>query len=97
MKVTYRGKEYTITEIPLPNHDLKYLKRYAHNHKYYRFYAQAVDTEGNYYRVTWEATSDYIAWMEDYIYGQNPENYAYYANVESTPCDWDNPISVKPC
>ena len=47
-----------------------------------RYYAHAIDENGNCYRVAWDTTAAWDA--------REPEE----ANDESDACDWDNPVEI---
>lgn len=69
-KVTFNGKDYTLTQQP-------YVDGYDNN---VRYYASAVDANGEEYKVAWKVKSNIdINEIED----------------ESDACDWDKPVDVK--
>ena len=71
--ITFNGQVFTLTQ-----------EAYADNFGTdggVRYYAGAVDTDGNEHQVTWGLKIS----IEDY---KNLED-------ESNACDWDNPISVE--
>lgn len=55
-----------------------------------RYYAAAVDAEGNEYRVEWDTTP---AWDEADEAAQNGDDNGY-CDDESNACDWDTPAKV---
>ena len=86
-KITYEGKEYTLTQqayIAGMNEEPYYL-------------ANAIDNKGNEYEVKWEL-NEYTREKYDEIekqieLGKEP-NYSLVED-ESDACDWDCPINVR--
>lgn len=59
---------------------------------YVRYYARAVDAEGNEYEITWKQTE---AWEEAKdLYKATGEVIEHFYD-ESNACEWDKPIAVK--
>ena len=57
-----------------------------------RYYAKAVDADGNDYLVAWDTTEAWDAATE--AYKVDPEN-APIVDDESWACDWDSPAEIK--
>lgn len=55
-----------------------------------RYFAAAVDAEGNEYQVEWDTTA---AWDEAYKAARNGDDSGY-CDDESNACDWDTPAKV---
>lgn len=77
-KITFEGKTYTLVQPAYVGADGRY-------------YAAAVDDNGNEYRITWETTD---AWKE----AQERLRETGEAGItvdESHACDWGNPVKVE--
>ena len=81
--VEFEGKTYTLTQ-----------DAYAENYGTdgaVRYYAAAVDADGNEYLVTWETTEQWDEAQEEY---KETSEVNGYIEDESNACDWDSPIEV---
>jgi hypothetical protein len=60
-----------------------------------RYYASAVDADGNKYIVAWDTTEQWQQWQKEYANHDNDYDYIAGLEDESNACDWDNPIEVR--
>jgi hypothetical protein len=95
--VNFKGKTYTLTQQASA-------ENYGTNGGV-RYYASAVDANGNKHIVIWDTTPEWDAAQAEaekvarrYAPQSAPE-YEYPAILgdESNACDWDNPAEVTPC
>jgi hypothetical protein len=81
--VNFNGTAYTLTQDAYP-------ENYGTDGAV-RYYAAAVDADGNKYLVTWETTEVWDKAQESYKVTGEVNGYI---EDENNACDWDNPISV---
>lgn len=91
-------REYVLRDFGTVAHDGKtlilteqaYMDNYGTNGAV-RYYAHAVDYDGNIYRIAWDTTA---AWDDECEKAKNGE-YSGYLDDESNACDWDNPAEIE--
>ena len=82
--VTFEGKVYTLTE-------QAEAANYGTDGEV-RYYANAVDADGERYKVAWETTEAWNEATEDY---KTTGEVNGLIEDESNACDWDNPVDVR--
>lgn len=89
--VNYQGKILTLTQ-------QAYADNYGTNGGV-RYYAHAVDADGNEYIVAWDTTGEWDTQREIYKRdGDSTDEGARalaYVEDESNACDWDSPANVE--
>jgi hypothetical protein len=81
--VNFKGKVFTLTQDA-------YADNYGTDGEV-RYYASAVDSDGNVYRAIWETTEE---WNEAEAAYKATGEVNGYIEDESNACDWENPIDV---
>jgi hypothetical protein len=95
MKITYEGKEYTLTQDP-----------YASGNDEQEYYeALAIDSDRNVYSVIWHLRPEIVALIEEWEdrrreardeSKREPEPPDILCGTQEVYCDWDNPYDVIP-
>lgn len=82
--VTFNGKVFALTQDA-------YFDNYGTDGGV-RYYASAVDTDGNKYLVAWGTTEKWNEAQQEYKVTGEVNGCI---EDESNACDWDNPVSVE--
>lgn len=84
--VEFKGATYTLTQDA-------YCDNYGTDGAV-RYYASAVDANGNKYLVAWDTTE---TWNEAQELYKATGEVSGYIEDESNACDWDSPTAVTKC